>query len=192
VYATLLSAILAVYFLIQPIRSLANADGGDMVRLILFCGVGVIVSLITRRLQDSDETILAAAAVVESSADSIMRQSLDGTILSWNKAAERTYGYTAQEAVGRPVSLLVPPDRREELQGLLERVHYGGSVQGIETVRIRKDGRQIDVALTLSPVHDQRGGSWASPASLGRLPSTSTLIKHCGSPTPNWRGRRTN
>jgi diguanylate cyclase (GGDEF)-like protein/PAS domain S-box-containing protein len=86
-----------------------------------------------------------------------MRQSLDNTILSWNKAAEHIYGYTAEEAIGRPVSLIVPPDRREELQRLVERVHLGGSVQSHETVRVRKDGRHVDVALTLSPVQDRKG-----------------------------------
>ena len=157
VFATLLSAALADYFLIPPLHSLAISDSGDLVRLLLFCGVGLVITWITHRFQHSEETIRAAAAVVESSADSIMRQGLDNTILSWNKAAERIYGYTAEEAIGRPVSLIVPPDRREELQHLVERVHLGGSVQSHETVRIRKDGTPIDVALTLSPVQDRKG-----------------------------------
>ena len=157
VFATLLSAVLALCFLIQPVRSMANSDWGDMVRLVLLCSVGIVISLITSRLQHSDETMLAAAALVESSADSIMRLGLDNTILSWNKAAERIYGYTAQEAIGRPIELIVPPDRREELQHLAERVRLGGSVQGHESVRIRKDGKHIDVALTLSPVQGRKG-----------------------------------
>ena len=157
VFATLLSVAMADYFLIQPLRSFAISDPGALVPLLLFCGVGLVITWITHRLQRSEETIRAAAAVIESSADSIMRESLDNTILSWNKAAERTYGYTAKEAIGRPVSLIVPPDHREELQRLVERVHQGGSVQSHETVRIRKDGAHIDVALTLSPVQDREG-----------------------------------
>ena len=157
VSATLLSAAVANYFLISPQHSLAISDSGDLARLLLFCGVGLAITWITHRLRHSDETILAAAAIVESSAESIMRQGLDNTILSWNKAAERIYGYTAQEAIGRPVSLIVPPDGREELQHQVERVHLGGSVQSHETVRIRKDGTHIDVALTLSPVQDRKG-----------------------------------
>ena len=86
-----------------------------------------------------------------------MRQGMDNTIQSWNKAAERIYGYTAEEAIGRPVSLIVPADRREELQHLIERVHLGASIQSHETVRIRKDGTHIDVALTLSPIYDRKG-----------------------------------
>jgi diguanylate cyclase (GGDEF)-like protein/PAS domain S-box-containing protein len=157
VFATLLSVALVDYFLIQPLHSFAISDPGDLVPLLLFCGVGLVITWITHRLQRSEETIRAAAAVIESSADSIMRQGLDNTILSWNKAAEHIYGYTAKEAIGRPVSLIVPPDHREELQRLVERVHLGGSVRSHETVRIRKDGARIDVALTLSPVQDREG-----------------------------------
>jgi diguanylate cyclase (GGDEF)-like protein/PAS domain S-box-containing protein len=156
VYATFLSAALAISLLMQPLRSLAISGVGDLVRLILFITVGLVISLITHRLQYSDEALRDAAAVVESSADSIMRQGLDGKVLSWNKAAERIYGYTAEEAIGRPVSFLVPPERIEERQHLVERVKLGGSVQGFETVRIRKDGKLIDVALTLSPVRNRK------------------------------------
>ena len=157
VFATLLSVAMADYFLIQPPRSFAISDPAALVPLLLFCGVGLVITWITHRLQRSEEAFRAAAAVIESSADSIMRESLDNTILSWNKAAEHTYGYTANEAIGRPVSLIIPPEHREEQQRLLERVHLGGSVQSHETVRIRKDGAHVDVALTLSPVHDREG-----------------------------------
>jgi len=157
VFATLLSVAMADYFLIQPPRSFAISDPAALVPLLLFCGVGLVITWITHRLQRSEEAFRAAAAVIESSADSIMRESLDNTILSWNKAAEHTYGYTANEAIGRPVSLIVPPDRREELQHLIERVHQGGSVQNYETEHVKKDGAHIDVALTLSPVQDREG-----------------------------------
>jgi len=167
VFATLLSVAMVDYFLIQPLRSFAISDPGNLVPLLLFCGVGLVITWITHRLQRSEESILAAAAVIESSADSIMRESLDNTILSWNKAAEHTYGYTAKEAIGRPASLIVPPDRREELQRLIERIHQGGSVQSHETVHVKKDGAHIDVALTLSPVQD-REGSIVGVSSIAR------------------------
>ena len=157
VFATLLSVAMATYFLVRPLRSFAISDPRDTIPLLIFCGVGITITWITRRLHHTEETLLAAAAVVESSGDSIMQQSLDNTILSWNKAAEDIYGYTAKEAIGRPILLIVPPDRREELQHLVERVHIGDSVQSHETVRIRKDGTHIDVSLTLSPVHDRKG-----------------------------------
>jgi diguanylate cyclase (GGDEF)-like protein/PAS domain S-box-containing protein len=157
VFATLLSAAVADYFLIPPTHSLAISSSGDLVRLLLFCGVGLVITWITDRFQHTEETIRATAAIVESSAESIMRQGLDNTILSWNKAAEYIYGYSAEEAIGRSVSLIVPPDRMHELQDLVGRVHLGGSVQSYETVRVRKDGTEIDIALTLSPVPDRKG-----------------------------------
>jgi PAS domain S-box-containing protein len=156
-FATLLTVVMVDYFLILPLHSFAISDPGALVPLLLFCGVGFVITWIIHRLQRSEEAILAAAAVIESSADSILRQDLDNTILSWNKAAERIYGFTAKEVIGRPVSLIVPLDRREELQRLVERVRQGELVQSHETVRIRKDGARIDVALTLSPVRNREG-----------------------------------
>ena len=157
VFATLLSATLASCFLISPAGWSATSDSGNLVRMLQFCGLNLAITWVTHRFQRSDETILAAGAVIESLAESIVRQDLDGMIQSWNKAAERIYGYTAAEAIGRPISLLVPSDRMEELKQLSERVHLGGSIQDHETVRIRKDGTRIDVALTLSPVKDRKG-----------------------------------
>jgi PAS domain S-box-containing protein len=157
VFATLLSVAMAGHFLIHPLRSLAFSHLGDLVPLLIFCGVGITITWITWRLHRTEETLRAAAAVMESSADSIIRGSMENTILSWNKAAERTYGYTAKEVIGRPFSLIVPPDRLEELQRLVESVHHGGSVQNHETVHIRKDGAHFDVALTLSPIQDRDG-----------------------------------
>jgi diguanylate cyclase (GGDEF)-like protein/PAS domain S-box-containing protein len=167
VLATLLSVAMVDYFLLPPLHSFAIADPGNLVPLLLFCGAGLVVTWMVRRLQRSEQTILAAAAVIESSADSIMRQGLDSTILSWNKAAEHTYGYTAKEAIGRPVSLIVPPDHWEELQRLVERVHQGGSVQNYETAHVKKDGSRLDVSLTLSPVQD-RGGRIVGVSSIAR------------------------
>jgi diguanylate cyclase (GGDEF)-like protein/PAS domain S-box-containing protein len=157
VFATLLSAVVADYFLLQPPHSLAISDLGNLLPLLLFCGVGFVITWTIQRLQRSEDTGRAAAAVIECSAESIMRYGLDKTILSWNKAAERIYGYTAKEAIGRPVTMLVPAERREEFQHQVERVHLGSSVQSHETVRIRKDGTLIDVALTLSPIQDRKG-----------------------------------
>jgi PAS domain S-box-containing protein len=157
VFATLLSVAMADYFLIPPFHSFAVSDPLNLVPLLLFCAVGFVTVWIVNRKQRLEETLRTAAAVIESSADSIMRLSLDNTILSWNKAAEHIYGYTAEEAIGRPASLIVPLDHREELQRLVERVHQRGSVKSHETVCIRKDGAHIHVALTLSPVQDRQG-----------------------------------
>jgi PAS domain S-box-containing protein len=97
------------------------------------------------------------AAIVESSDDAILGTSLDGTIQSWNAGAEKIYGYTAAEVVGRSAALLAPPDRPHEIPGLLERVGRGERIQHFETVRMCKDGSRIDVSLTISPTRDAAG-----------------------------------
>jgi PAS domain S-box-containing protein len=92
------------------------------------------------------------AAIVESSHDAIVSEALDGTITSWNKGAERIYGYTAAEAIGQPTSMLVPLDRHDEVPELLERIGRGEHVEHYETLRLTKDGERIDVSLTISPI----------------------------------------
>ena len=105
--------------------------------------------------QQEAESILAA--VVESSEDAIIAKDLDGTILSWNASAERMYGYTAQEMIGRNIALIIPPDRPDELAGIMRRLVGGERLQHLETVRVAKDGRLVDVSLTLSPIRDASG-----------------------------------
>jgi diguanylate cyclase (GGDEF)-like protein/PAS domain S-box-containing protein len=157
IFATLLSMMVGVLFVFESLHFSEISSPAVLIPLIVFCGVGFVITWITHRLHRSEEEARAEAAVIESSADSIIRAGLDNTILSWNKAAERTYGYTADEAIGRPVSLIVPPDCAEELRRLTERVHHGASVQSHETVCVRKDGARLNVALTLSPVRDRDG-----------------------------------
>ncbi len=103
------------------------------------------------------EARLRLAAIVESSDDAILGVSLDGRITSWNKGAERLYGYTAGEAVGRPLSLLHPPEHPEEFAAILGRVGRGEYVEHYETQRLRKDGSRVEVSLTVSPVRDAEG-----------------------------------
>lgn len=98
------------------------------------------------------------AAVIDSSDDAIISNSLTDTITSWNRGAERIFGYAAAEAIGRPMTVLVPPDRREEEQDLMDRIRRGLRVEHFETVRRRKDGEIVDVSVTLSPVHGADGG----------------------------------
>lgn len=97
------------------------------------------------------------AAIVASSDDAIIGKALDGTILSWNKGAERQYGYRAEEVIGKPVSILVPTDRTDELVEFLEMIKHGEPVAHYETERIHKDGKHIDVSVSLSPVRDAEG-----------------------------------
>ena len=104
-----------------------------------------------------DETRLQLAATVDSIDDAVIGRTLDGVITSWNPGAERIYGYSAEEAIGRPVSLLAPRGYRKDLEGILERIRRGESVRGHETKRVTKDGREVDVSLTVSPIIDVAG-----------------------------------
>ena len=97
------------------------------------------------------------AAIVESSDDAIISKSLQGIITTWNKSAERVFGYTADEAVGRPITMLIPEDRLGEEPAILARIRSGERVDHFETVRRRKDGSFIDISLTISPIRDGNG-----------------------------------
>ena len=107
-----------------------------------------------RRAEEADRRL---AAIVESSSDAILSKTLDGTILSWNAGAEKIYGYSAEEVVGKSVSILVPSDHADELPQVLKRVGLGERIAHYETVRVRKDGEPIPVALTVSPTVDAQG-----------------------------------
>jgi PAS domain S-box-containing protein len=104
--------------------------------------------------QKGDEAVGLLAAIVDSSDDAIVSKSLDGVITSWNKGAERLFGYSAQEAIGRHISLVIPADRRDEETTILERIARGERIEHFETVRVRKDGTMVDVSLTISPIRD--------------------------------------
>jgi len=109
----------------------------------------------TRRQVEAVRTQLVA--IVQSSYDAIIGKNLDGVITSWNPGAEKVYGYSAQEVVGKPVSVLAPEGRKEEIKGLIEQVRRGEAVVNFETERLRKDGSRIDIALSLSPIRDAAG-----------------------------------
>jgi PAS domain S-box-containing protein len=97
------------------------------------------------------------SAVVESSNDAVITQTLDGTITGWNRAAERLFGYTAAEAAGRHIDIIVPPDRRAEVSDILGRVGRGDAVEHHETVRVHRDGTQVPVAVSVSPIRSASG-----------------------------------
>jgi len=107
--------------------------------------------------QEAEATNARLSAIVQSSDDAILSRDLNGTIMSWNRGAESIFGYTPDEAIGKPVSILIPEDRANEETDILERVSRGERVDHYETVRCRKDGSLVDVSLTVSPVVDKRG-----------------------------------
>gem|GEM_PF-6238647 len=97
------------------------------------------------------------ASIVENSGDAITSETLDGTIISWNKAAERLYGYTAEEMKGRSNAVLIPPERRRDLANAVARFAHEERPHNFETTRLRKDGTRAEVSLTMSPVRDESG-----------------------------------
>ena len=97
------------------------------------------------------------AAIVDSSDDAIISKTLEGTITSWNRGAERIYGYDAGEILGKPISVLAPPERHDEILRILERVGRGEKVEHHETLRVRKDGSKIRASVTVSPIRDAKG-----------------------------------
>ncbi len=105
----------------------------------------------------AEEARARLAALVEFSEDAIISKDLSGVVTSWNQGAERLFGYTEQEAVGQPVTMLIPPDHADEEPALLERIRHGEAIQYYETIRRRKDGSLLDISLTISPIRNSQG-----------------------------------
>jgi PAS domain S-box-containing protein len=119
-------------------------------------GVVLVFRDVTER-KEAERTARFLASIVESSDDAIIGKDVNGIITSWNRAAERLFGYAADEAVGRPIAMLAPPDRIDEMPGILNRIRRGERVDHFDTVRRAKDGRLLPIALTVSPIKDEDG-----------------------------------
>jgi PAS domain S-box-containing protein len=120
------------------------------------CGaINMLVDLTER--QDSDAKAAYLAAIVESSDDIIVSKTLDGYITSWNAGAERVFGYKPAEMIGQPITRIIPPELHKEEQHILAELKSGKRLDHFETVRVTKDGRRINVSLTVSPVRDKLG-----------------------------------
>ena len=122
---------------------------------ILIGAVNMLIDVSDRKRADVDAQRLAA--IVESSEDAIVSKDLDGTITSWNRGAERVFGYLAEDVIGKPITILIPPDRMNEEPEIIGRVRRGERVDHYDTVRRRKDGSLIDISLTVSPIKDTDG-----------------------------------
>ena len=96
-------------------------------------------------------------AIVDSSDDAIISKDLNGRITSWNKGAERIFGYTQQEAIGRPITMIIPPDRLHEEVEILSKIRTGQKVDHLETVRLGKGSRTLHISVTISPIRDAEG-----------------------------------
>lgn len=121
----------------------------------LIGGNNILVDI--TEMKTSEEKQATLAAIVESSDDAIISKRLDGTITSWNKAAERLFGYAESEAIGKHISVLIPPERLEEEQVIIEKVSNNEKVDHFETIRMTKTGQRIPISLTVSPVLNAKG-----------------------------------
>ena len=135
-------------------------DEEEQLRSVAFQNAQSI--LVARRraedaLHKAEEAQAFLAAIVASSDDAIVSKTLDGVIRSWNAGAERLFGYTAEEAVGRPITLIIPHELQDQEQEILARIRGGERVDHFETVRVTKQGRRLDISLTVSPIRDSAG-----------------------------------
>jgi PAS domain S-box-containing protein len=161
---TLISAIVASYFWVQPVRTLDITDATEWLGLGVFVLVGLVMSALNeawRRgsvaLNTSEQGLSQLAAIVEGSDDAIVSKDLESTVRSWNRGAERIFGYTAEEMIGRSIRTIIPPERWSEEDDVLRKIRHGEKVDHFETVRRRKDGTDVDVSLTISPIYSQAG-----------------------------------
>ena len=139
----------------MSIASLGPAAVASATFVVLAIAIGT--SVLDRHLASQAGELARFAAIVQASHDAIVACSLDGTLVAWNVAAERLFGYTAREALGRSVAILSPPERVDEGPALLVRISAGEHIQQFETVRMRKDGSRVDVSITYSPIRDRAG-----------------------------------
>ncbi len=116
---------------------------------------GIAYNMITDKA--ADEHFRMLASIIEYSEDAIISKDLNGIIKTWNRGAEKIFGYTEKEAVGNSITMLIPPDRQHEEQMILERIYRGEQVKHFETIRMTKDGKTIPISLTISPVKNNKG-----------------------------------
>jgi PAS domain S-box-containing protein len=131
------------------ITSVPTVSNGEAMETIL-----TFRPLMERRR--TDEMRSRMAAIVESSQDAIIGKDLNGIVTSWNHGAEKIFGYTADEIMGKSIQCLLPPDRKDEEDGILERIRSGNTISQLETMRVRKDGKHIQVSLMICPIRDSR------------------------------------
>jgi PAS domain S-box-containing protein len=165
-------AVVATWATVRGLGPFADGPANESLLLLqAFVGTMAVMSLLIGAVvaeRRRDETTLARlASIVESSDDAIVSKTLDGVITSWNGGAERLYGYSAAETVGRPIALIIPPDRPNEMLRILARVERGEHIESYETVRMRKNGTRLEVSLTVSPIRNASGKIIAASA-IGR------------------------
>jgi PAS domain S-box-containing protein len=133
------------------------------------------------------QTNAVLAAIVESSDDAIISKTLDGTIQTWNRAAERMFGYTAAEAIGSHITLIIPPDLRFQETEIISAIRRGERIAHFETIRVSKDGRALNISLTVSPIKDASGVWLVRRKSRATLRNVKGWSRRCVRRKRNWR-----
>ena len=156
-FVTALSAAAAVFRYLEPLNHFAIGQPSDLLALALFGAIGALIAGLSDTVRAAEADQWQLAALVESSDDAIVGKDLNGVITSWNRGAERLFGYPAAEAIGRSIMLIIPPERRSEEDGVLRQIRAGKRVEPFETSRRRKDGTDVEVSITVSPIIDGSG-----------------------------------
>jgi PAS domain S-box-containing protein len=156
-FATALSASAATLWFVNPGRPLTLANPVDAIALVLFIAIGALIARLNEDLRRSALAGRQLAAIVESSDDAIVSKNLNGIVTSWNRGAERLFGYSAAEAIGQPITFIIPSELQSEEDHVLSRIRSGQRVEPFETRRVRKDGTIVDVSITVSPIANPDG-----------------------------------
>jgi two-component system, chemotaxis family, CheB/CheR fusion protein len=160
VFGTALSVLAIDYFAFEPHFSL-GVQGSDIARLLVFVFVSLLAASLARQKSRAevraDQSLEQVAAIVASSDDAIYSATPEGIITSWNHGAEELYGYRADEALGKPVLMTVPPERTHETRSHFEMLTKGASIESYQTERRRKDGSLVNILLSVSPLRDRKG-----------------------------------
>jgi PAS domain S-box-containing protein len=144
------------YFFMGPYYTITCTPGA-IAAMAVFTLSGLLICMIVRRNRKEEAAQALLAAIVISSQSAIISKTIKGVITSWNPAAEQLFGYPATEAIGKPVTILIPPDKHGEEEKLMACIARGETVSQYETKRLRKDGSIIEVSVDLAPVHDRMG-----------------------------------
>ena len=156
IFASIVAAVCLTY-MVPPAFSFRVTDPLDGVAIIAFLGTSFIIAGLMAKMRNLAEEALSSAAIVDSSEDAIVSKTLEGIITNWNASGERLFGYTASEAIGQHISLIIPFDCRDEETVIIERIRRGERIEHFDTVRVGKDKKPIEISLTISPVRDASG-----------------------------------
>ncbi|HMF58658.1 MAG TPA: PAS domain S-box protein [Pyrinomonadaceae bacterium] len=157
VLSIILGALISAYFFIIPSWSPSISSKTIIINFSLYLLISLIAAFLSRAMHKARQRAEVLAFVVESSDDAIIGKTLDGILTNWNRGAEKLYGYTASEAIGRHISFLVPQQLRSQVDDIMDRIGRGEHINHLDTQRLRKDGTLVEVSVTISPIQSEDG-----------------------------------